>query len=106
MITRTQPKVPEAKVRGSQEGFQCVLVSPERVPGVRKGCPMQPAWEKQALYLSQGVQAGRKALRMRYIDGVGVRKKRPRGFKKEAQGGQVTPLNPRYLLRPERDIAG
>ena len=32
----TQPKVPDAKVRGSQEGFQCVLVSLERVPGVRK----------------------------------------------------------------------
>jgi hypothetical protein len=39
VITRTQPKVPEAKVRGSQEGFQCVLVSSERVPEVRKGVP-------------------------------------------------------------------
>jgi hypothetical protein len=35
-ITITQPKVPETKVRVSQEGFQCVLVSPKRVPGVRK----------------------------------------------------------------------
>jgi hypothetical protein len=35
--------------------------------------------------LSQGVQAGRKALRLRHIDGMEVRKKvrkkRPRGFK-------------------------
>ena len=34
---RTQPKVPEAKVRGSQESFQWGLVSLERVPGVREG---------------------------------------------------------------------
>ena len=44
--------------------------------------------------LSRGVQAGRKALRIRYINGMEVRKKRPRGFKKEAQGVQVSPLNP------------
>ena len=44
--------------------------------------------------LSQGVQAGRKALRIRHINGMEVRKKRPRGFKKEAQGVQVSPLNP------------
>jgi hypothetical protein len=31
--------------------------------------------------LSQGVQAGRKALRTRHISGVEVRKKRPGGFK-------------------------
>ena len=31
--------------------------------------------------LSQGVQAGRKALRIRHIDCMEVRKKRPRGFK-------------------------
>jgi hypothetical protein len=44
--------------------------------------------------LSQGVQAGRKALRIRHINGMEVRKKGPRGFKKEAQGVQVSPLNP------------
>jgi hypothetical protein len=44
--------------------------------------------------LSQGVQAGRNALRIRYINGMEVHKKRPRGFKKEAQGVQVSPLNP------------
>jgi hypothetical protein len=44
--------------------------------------------------LSQGVQARRKALRMRHTNDMEVRKKRPRGFKKEAQGGQVSPLNP------------
>ena len=31
--------------------------------------------------LSQGVQAGRKAIRLRRIDGMEVRKKRPRGSK-------------------------
>ena len=31
--------------------------------------------------LSQGVQAGRKALRIRHINRMEVRKKRPRGFK-------------------------
>jgi hypothetical protein len=36
--------------------------------------------------LSQGVQAGRKALRKRRTNGMEVRKKRLRGFKKEAQG--------------------
>jgi hypothetical protein len=44
--------------------------------------------------LSQGVQARRKALRIRYINSMEVRKKRPRGFKKEAQGVQVSPLSP------------
>ena len=42
VITRTQPKVPEAEVRGSQEVFQWVLVSPKRVPGVRKGVQRGP----------------------------------------------------------------
>jgi hypothetical protein len=36
--------------------------------------------------LSQGVQAGRQALRIRYINGMEVRKKRPRGFKKRPRG--------------------
>jgi hypothetical protein len=31
--------------------------------------------------LSQRVQAGRKALRIRHINGMDVRKKTPRGFK-------------------------
>ena len=44
--------------------------------------------------LSQGVQARRKALRIHHENGMEVRKKRPRGFKKEAQGVQVSPLNP------------
>jgi hypothetical protein len=47
--------------------------------------------------LSQGVQARRKALRIRHIIGMEVRKKRPTGFKKEAQGVQVNPLNPLYV---------
>jgi hypothetical protein len=36
--------------------------------------------------LSQGVQARRKALIIRHENGMRVRKKRPRGFKKEARG--------------------
>ena len=36
--------------------------------------------------LSQGVQAGRKALRTRHINGMEVRKKRPTGFKKRLRG--------------------
>jgi hypothetical protein len=36
--------------------------------------------------LSQEVQARRKALRIRYTDGMEVRKKRPRGFKKRPRG--------------------
>jgi hypothetical protein len=36
--------------------------------------------------LSQGVQARRKALRIRYINGMEVRKRRPRGFKKRPRG--------------------
>jgi hypothetical protein len=33
-----------------------------------------------------GGQAGRKALRIRHINGMEVRKKRPRGFKKRPMG--------------------
>ena len=44
--------------------------------------------------LSQGVQAGRKALRIRHINGMEVRKKGPRGFKKEAHGGSSEPPEP------------
>ena len=40
------------------------------------------------------VQVRRKALIIRHINVMEVRKKRPRGFKKEAQGVQVSPLNP------------
>ena len=36
--------------------------------------------------LSQGVQARKKALIIRYINGMDVRKKRPRGFKKRPRG--------------------
>ena len=36
--------------------------------------------------LSQGVQAGRKALRIRHTNGTDVREKRPRGFKKRPRG--------------------
>ena len=36
--------------------------------------------------LSQGVQARRKPLRIRHMNGMEVRKKRPRGFKKRPRG--------------------
>jgi hypothetical protein len=36
--------------------------------------------------LSQGVQAGRKALRTRHTNGMKVRKKMPRGVKKRPRG--------------------
>jgi hypothetical protein len=36
--------------------------------------------------LSQGFQARRKALIIRYMNGMEVRKKRPRGFKKRPRG--------------------
>jgi hypothetical protein len=37
VITLTQPKVPEAKIRGSQKGFQWVMLGLEMVSGVLKG---------------------------------------------------------------------
>ena len=66
---------------------------------IRRG-PVPPRPDEQARRLgktgplSQGAQARRKALRTHHINGMEVRKKRPRGFKKEAQGVQVSPLNP------------
>jgi hypothetical protein len=36
--------------------------------------------------LSQGVQTGRKALIIRHMNGMEVRRKRPRGFKKRPRG--------------------
>jgi hypothetical protein len=51
--------------------------------------------------LSQGVQAGRKALRMRHIHGMEVRKKerkkRTKGVQEEAQGGSSEPPEPRSV---------
>jgi hypothetical protein len=41
--------------------------------------------------LSQGVQVGRNALRIRHINGMEVRKKRPRGFKKRPRGFKKRP---------------
>jgi hypothetical protein len=43
VVTCTQPKVPEAKVRRSEESFQWGLVSLERVPEVWKGVQRGPA---------------------------------------------------------------
>jgi hypothetical protein len=62
-------------------GRTVVAVRPIR--DLRK--PVASAWEKQVLS-ARGVQARRKVLRIRHIHGMEVRKKRPRGFKKEARG--------------------
>jgi hypothetical protein len=42
VITLTQPKVPAAKIRGSQKGFQCVILGLERVQGSSTGCQGVP----------------------------------------------------------------
>ena len=42
VITPTQPKVPEANIRGSPKGFQWVILRLERVQGVLKGVPRGP----------------------------------------------------------------
>jgi hypothetical protein len=42
VITLTQPKVPEAEIRGPQKGFQWVILGVERAPGVFKGVPRGP----------------------------------------------------------------
>ena len=44
--------------------------------------------------LSQGAQARRKVLRIRYIHGMEVRKKRPRGVKKRLRGSSEPPEPP------------
>ena len=67
-------------------------------PARRCGSRPPAHWRRASLVetgpLSRGVQARRKAPRTRHINGMEVRKKRPRGFKKEAQGVQASPLNP------------
>ena len=52
MITLTQPKVPEAKIRGSQQGFQWVILGLERVQGVLDGVPRGPAGPPRPLGLA------------------------------------------------------
>ena len=42
VITPGQPKVPEAKIRGSQKVFQWVILGLERVPRVLKGVQRGP----------------------------------------------------------------
>ena len=45
-------KVPEAKIRGSQKGFQWVILGLERVPGVLKGVQRDPLGPLGPLELS------------------------------------------------------
>jgi hypothetical protein len=54
---------------------------------ITRAIPSQQQWRLgETGPLSQGVQARGKVLRIRYINGVEVRKKRPRGFKKRPRG--------------------
>ena len=59
-------------------------ISPPNVPSPYTVCPRWNLGETGPL--SQGVQEGGKALRMRYINGMEVCKQRPRGFKKRTRG--------------------
>ena len=53
-----------------------------RVPAARTNASVGSADLGEAGPLSRGVQAGRKALRIRHVNGMEVRKKRPRAFKR------------------------
>jgi hypothetical protein len=55
---------------------------PDQDAGIA-GCP---SYLGETGPLSQGVQAGGKAPRIRHINGVEVRKKRPRGSQKRPSG--------------------
>ena len=55
------------------------------VPGRQRAPDHRPDLGKTGP-LRQGVQARKKALRTRHINGIKVRKKRPRGFKKKPRG--------------------
>ena len=61
VITLTQPKVPEAKIRGSQKGFQWVILGLERVPAVLKGVQRGPMGPPGPLELS-ALDVGHSAL--------------------------------------------
>ena len=52
MIARTQPEVPGAKIRGSQKGFQWVILGLDRVPRVPKGVRRGPMGPPGPLELS------------------------------------------------------
>ena len=52
VITLTRPKVPEAKIRGSQKGFQWVILGLKRVSGVLKGVRRGPMGPPGPLELS------------------------------------------------------
>jgi hypothetical protein len=52
VITLTQPKVRQAKIRGSQKGFQWVILGLHRAPGVLKGVQRGIILHKRTLELS------------------------------------------------------
>ena len=84
---------PRQPVRRALDGVGAGHLPPFR--GRRRGVAVEEhGYLGETGPLSQGFQARRKALRMRHINSMEVRKKRPRGFKKRPMGVQVSPLNP------------
>ena len=89
-----------AKLLGQLGVFlTCVHVAPRAVPGadghvvrhdilqvqtLLRGAAR--AWEKQVLSARGFKRVGRKAIRIRHINGMEVRKKRPRGVEKRPRG--------------------
>ena len=74
-----------ARVQASMAQGRQDCVGQPHVPG-RQGAPDHRPDLGETGPLSQGVQARKKALRTRHINGIKVRKKRPRGFKKKPRG--------------------
>jgi hypothetical protein len=68
----------------SEKAWSASATSAPSVPNVRTTSEKRRLGETGPL--SQGVQAGRKALRKRYTNDMEVRQKRPRRFKKRPRG--------------------
>ena len=74
-----------ARVQASMAQGRQDCVGQPHVPGRQRAPDHRPDLGETGP-LSQGVQARKKALRTRQINGIKVRKKRPRGFKKKPRG--------------------
>ena len=74
-----------ARVQASMAQGRQDCVGQPHVPGRQRAPDHRPDLGETGP-LSQGVQARKKALRTRHINGIKVRKKRPRGFKKKPRG--------------------
>jgi hypothetical protein len=93
VITLTQPEVPEATIRGSPEGFQRVILGPERVLGVLKGVQRGPTGPPGPLELAALAQGRGELRRGRHHRGG-----RHRALVRRGPGG--TPQH----VEPIRDI--